>query len=217
MLLMAVIACQKTEPIAENLATPANAWIDTVRFNTELTDEQRRQVFYVRNHEEDYLTIRDTSRIMLRFFWSRSFHPFTVVRLENRPEFYDSAGVVKKYEEWFATYKQDIRRINHDCPTRKDDRCYGKVLPFVHRQGVEILPVNQRPPLLALLDSIGFWQMRPVYSAGAHTDGSNWTLQVYYKGKYHEVSTDLQRHPIKLVCLRLLKLSKYPAKPDEIY
>lgn len=191
--------------------------MDTVRFNTELTDEEHYQVYLARNHEEDYCTIRDTARIMLRFFWGRSFHPFTVIRLENRPEFYDSVGVVKKYEEWFAMYKEDVRRINHDCPLRKDDKCYGKVYPFIHRQGVELLPVNQPPKVLATLDSIGFWKMRPNYSAGSHTDGSNWTLQVYYKGKYHEVSTDLQQHPIKQVCLRLLKLSGHPAKPDEIY
>jgi len=42
-------------------------------------------------------------------------------------------------------------------------------------------------------------------------------LQVYYHGKYHEVSTDMDKHPIKLICLRMLKLSGYKPKLEEIY
>ncbi|GAA4382709.1 hypothetical protein GCM10023186_23340 [Hymenobacter koreensis] len=191
--------------------------MDTVRFNTKLTPEQRAQVFYKRNYEEDYRELRDTSRVVLRFFWWRAFDPFVIVRLENRLELQDSASTWKRYEEWFATYKEDISRLNHDCPVRKNGKCYGKPHPFIHRQGVQILPVNQTPALLAALDSMDFWNMRKEYPADAHTDGSNWTLQVYYKGKYREVTTNRERHPIKSVCLRLLKLSGYPVKPERIY
>ena len=215
-LLLSACAGEKSGP--EDPVTPiGHAWMDTGRFNTKLSEEQRQQVFYHRNNEEDYQTLQDTSRIALRFFWSRSFDPFVIIRLENRPEYYNSAGLNRRYEEWFAMYKEPIQRLNHDCPVRQNDRCSGRVAPYVHQQGVQILPVNQTPALLVALDSVGFWKMKPAYPAGPHTDGSNWTLQVYYKGKYKEVTTDLPDHPLKLICLRMIRLSKYPVKKDRIY
>lgn len=216
-----LLACERApKPLATEPARAAtDAWMDTVRFNTKLTAEQSAQVFYKRNNEENYRDLHDTARVALRFFWWRAFHPFVIVRVENRPEIWDSAGVRKVYEEWFATYKQGVSRLNHDCPVRQNDQCSGKPLPFVHRQGVEILPVNQPPPLLAVLDSVDFWHLPADTATEAHTDGSSWTLQVYYKGRYRELSTNTTaaNHPLKRICRRMIKLSGYPVKPNEIY
>ena len=187
------------------------AWIDTVRFNSKLTDAQRKQVYLVRNNEESYKTLTDTNRIMLRFYWYRSFHPYVVVRLKNRPEVYDSSGVRKIYTEWFALYKEDISRLNHDCPVRIKNRCTGKPYPFVHQKHVELLKVNHTPVVLNALDSIGFWEMKPSYEEGPHTDGSSWTLEVYYKGKYKQVLTDQEQNPIKGICLKMLELEQFPS------
>jgi hypothetical protein len=215
-----LIACSnqpKTEVTKTNGVNPS-AWIDTVRFNSKLTDVQRKQVYLVRNNEEDYKMLSDTARIALRFFWWRAFHPYLVVRVENRPEVYDSSGVRKLYEEWFALSKEDITRLNHDCPVEKDDKCFGKPFPFVHQQKVALLKVNETPSVVKQLKDIGFWQMKSEYnSPGIHTDGSNWTLEVYYKGKYKSVSTDIPNESIKKVCLEMLKTSGYKIKPDEIY
>lgn len=220
LLLAAVLIGACSSPDKQQLKTAlnsseANEWMDTVRFNSKLTDKQRQQVYLARNNEEDYTKLRDTARIMLRFFWWRAFDPYVVVRLENRPEIYDSSRVRRIYQEWFALYKEDISRLNHDCPVRINERCTGKPYPFVHQQHVELLPVNKTPAILKMLDSIGFWKMKPVYQAGPHTDGSDWMLEVYYKGKYKQVSTDRQQHPLKAVCLRLLQLSGY--KPKRVY
>lgn len=219
--LLLLLACEQAPTTRGSLPVEAigSDWTDTVRFNSELTPDQKAQLFYKRNYEEDYRTLHDTARVALRFFWWRAFHPFVIIRIENRPQVWDSAGVRKVYEEWFATYKQDVARLNNDCPVRKNDRCFGKPLPFVHRQGVEILPVNCQPALLAMLDSVDFWHLPADTTKEAHTDGSNWTLQVYYKGRYRELSTNTTaaRHPLKSICRRMIKLSGYLVKPDEIY
>lgn len=194
--------------------------IDTIRFSTKLTDCQMHQVFYRRNFEEDYSKIEDTSRVALRFIWWRSFHGLTIVRLENRPTIAFIDGNIRKrkiWQEWFATYKTDIQSLNHDYTIWAKDKRSGKIPPFVFQQHVEKLPVNKIPTAVQLLDSIKFWNMKPIDSAPAHTDGSYWTLQVYRNGKYHEVSTDKSDHALKSVCIQLLKLSKHPATPDEIY
>lgn len=213
------MSCSEQREPQITVAKPDNSlvWIDTVRFNSKLTDTQRKQVYFARNNEENYKTLTDTNRIMLRFYWYRSFHPYVVVRLENRPEVYDANGARKIYAEWFALYKEDISRLNHDCPVRINDKCAGKPYPFVHQEHVELLKVNHTPAILSELDSIGFWKMKSLYEAGPHTDGSSWTLEVYYKGKYKQVSTDQERNPIKGICLKMLKLSAYNVKPDEIY
>jgi len=219
-LIFFLVACDtKKAEVKSVTLTSDTAWIDTVRFNDNLTPEQSKQVYYKRNFEEDYKQIEDTARVALRFFWYRSFHPYTVVRIENRPENYmaDSSGKQAVYTEWFAVYKINIQRLNHDCPARKGDKCSGKVRPYLWQQNVNLLLVNKTPAIIAALDSIKFWNMKEVYASPAHTDGSNWTLQVYYHGKYHEVSTDMQSHPIKQICLRMLKLSGYKLKSREIY
>ena len=194
----------------------STAWIDTVRFNSNLTDEQRKQVYFARNNEEDYEKLTDTSRIMFRFYWYRSFHPYVIVRLENKPELYDSSGVNKTYTEWFALYKEDISRLNHDYPVRLNDKCSGKPYPFVNEEHGVLLKANHIPSVINALDSIGFWKMKPLYEAEPHTDGSSWTLEVYYMGKYKQVSTDQKRNPIKSICLKMLKLSAYNVKPNKI-
>lgn len=219
-LILLVVACDTKKVEVKSVAITNNkAWIDTVRFNDNLTPEQRKQVYYKRNFEENYKQIEDTTRVALRFFWYRSFHPYTVVKLENRPqgEVDDSTKKIITYAEWFATYKIDVPRLNRDCPVRRNGKCYGDLRPFVWQQNVNVLPPNKTPALIAALDSIGFWRMKAQYLSGPHTDGSNWTLEVYYRGKYHEVSTDMQSHPIKQICLRMLKLSGYKLKSREIY
>ena len=214
------VACapeQKPEVVKTNGVNPL-AWIDTVRFNSNLTDAQQREVCLIRNNEEDYEKLTDTARIALRFFWWRAFHPYMVVRVENRPEIRDSSGVRKLYEEWFALYKEDISRLNHDCPVEKDGKCFGKSLPFTHQQNVVLLNVNEIPNIVKELDAMRFWQMKPSYNSIApHTDGSNWTLEVFYKGKYKVVTTDIPNKSIKRLCLEMLKMSGYKPKTNEIY
>ena len=214
------VACapqQKPEVVKTNGVNPS-AWIDTVRFNSNLTDAQRKQVYLIRNNEEDYEKLTDTARVALRFFWWRAFHPYVVVRVENRPEIRDSSGVRKLYEEWFALYKEDILRLNHDCPIEKDGKCFGKPLPFIHQQHVVLLKVNEMPHIVKELSALGFWQMKPAYNPGPpSTDGSSWTLEVFYKGKYKEVTTDMPNEPIKKLCLEMLKMSGYKPKANEIY
>jgi len=214
------IACapqQKSEVAKPNGVNPL-AWIDTVRFNSNLTVAQGRQVYLVRNNEEDYEKLTDTARIALRFSWWRAFHPYIVVRVENRPEVYDSSGVRKLYEEWFALSKENIMRLNHDCPVRRGDKCFGKPFPFVHQQKVVLLKTNETPSVVKQLDAMGFWQMKSEYnSPGIHTDGSNWTLEVFYKGKYKVVTTDIPNESIKQLCLEMLKMSGYKLKANEIY
>ncbi|WP_375416402.1 hypothetical protein [uncultured Hymenobacter sp.] len=193
------------------------AWIDTVRFNNKLTDRQQKLVYLVRNNEEDYEKLKDTNRVALRFFWWRAFNPYVVVRVENRPQIYDSSGVRKLYQEWFALYKEDITQLNDDCPVRKENKCFGKPFPFVHQQQVAILPLNETTAIINKLNTIGFWQMKPEYNRGIHTDGSNWILEVYYKGRYKQVEVDLSAHPVKDVCLEMLRLTGKKLDPKEIY
>ena len=194
------------------------AWVDTVRFNSSLTDVQRKQVYSVRNNEEDYEKLTDTARIALRFFWWRAFHPHVVVRVENRPEIRDSSGVRKLYEEWFALYKVDISRLNHDCPVEKNGKCFGKPFPFIYQQHVVLLKPNAVPYIIKELSAIGFWHMKPVHNPRPpSTDGSSWTLEVFYKGKYKEVTTDMPNEPIKKLCLEMVKMSGYKPKPNEVY
>ena len=216
-LFVACVPQQKLESVNSNGVNPL-AWTDTVRFNSNLTDAQRKQVYLVRNNEEDYEKLNDTARIALRFFWWRAFHPYLVVRVENRPEVYDSSGVRKLYEEWFALSKENVARLNHDCSVRKGDKCFDKPFPFVHQQRVALLKINEMPSVVKQLDAIKFWQMNSEYnSPGIHTDGSNWTLEVFYKGKYKVVSTDIPNESIKKICLEMLKASGYKTKSDEIY
>ena len=194
------------------------AWIDTVRFNSNLTQAQWQQVYFFRNNEEDYEKLIDTARIVLRFSWWRAFHPYVVVRVENRPEIRDSSGVRKLYEEWFALYKGDISRLNHDCPVEKDGKCFGKPLPFIHQQHVVLLKANEIPHIVKELDAMRFWQMKPSYNSRTpHTDGSNWTLEVFYKGKYKVVTTDIPNKSIKRLCLEMLTMSGYKPKANGIY
>jgi len=219
-LFFSAVACNEQKNRVDTVSKKDDSsWMDTVRFNSNLTSEQREQVYYKRNFEENYKRIKDTTRVALRFFWWRSFHPYTVVRLENRPqvEINNSSGKRTVYTEWFATYKVDVQRLNRDCPERRGNKCYGEQRPFVWQQNVCVLPANKTPAVIAALDSIGFWQMKANYADASHTDGSNWTLQVYYHGRFQEVSTDMQTHPIKRICLRMLKLSGYKPKQDEIY
>ena len=214
------VACSQEPKAGKAKTNGVNplAWIDTVRFNSNLTHVQRKQVYLVRNNEEDYEKLTDTARIALRFFWWRAFHPYVVVRVENRPEIRDSSGVRKLYEEWFALYKEDISRLNHDCPVEKGDRCFGKPFPFIHQQHVVLLGHNAVPHIIEELGASGFWQMKPVHSAGPpSTDGSSWTLEVFYKGKHKEVTTDMPNEPIKKICLEMVKMSGFEPKPDEIY
>ena len=78
--------------------------------------------------------------------------------------------------------------------------------------------INEMPSVVKHLDAIKFWQMNSEYnSPGIHTDGSNWTLEVFYKGKYKVVSTDIPNEPIKKICSEMLKASGYKTKSDEIY
>ena len=79
------------------------------------------------------------------------------------------------------------------------------------------MPVNKIPTIIHKLDAVGFWQMKPAYSQGSHTDGSHWNLEVYYKGRYKQVSVDLAEHPVKEICLEMLKLSGKKLDPKEIY
>ena len=216
-LFVACVPQQKLESVNSNGVNPL-AWIDTVRFNSNLTHVQRKQVYLVRNNEEDYEKLTDTARIALRFFWWRAFHPCVVVRVENRPEIRDSSGVRKLYEEWFAPYKEDISRLNHDYPVEKGDRCFGKPFPFIHQQHVVLLGHNEVPHIIEELGASGFWQMKPVHSAGPpSTDGSSWTLEVFYKGKHKEITTNMPNEPIKKICLEMVKMSGFEPKPDEIY
>ena len=216
----AFVACapqQKPEIIKTN-GINLLAWIDTVRFNSNLTEAQSKQVYFVRNNEEDYEKLTDTARIALRFSWWRAFHPYMVVSIENRPEIRDSSGVRKLYEEWFALYKQDITRLNHDCPVEKDGKCFGKPLPFIHQQNVILLKSNEVPQIIKELDAMGFWQMKPTYNSQvSHIDGSDWTLEVFYKGKYKLVTTNIPNKSIKRLCLEMLKMSGYKPKANEIY
>lgn len=193
------------------------AWIDTVRFNSNLNSKQWGQVYFARNNEEDYEKLTDTARIALRFSWYRSFHHYVVVRVENRPEIYDSNGTRKLNEEWFALYKEDISRLNHDCPVRKGERCFGKPFPHMHQQQVALLETNKMPLVVQKLEAIKFWQMQHKYMSGPHTDGSDWTLEVYYKGKYKAISVDVKNYPVKDLCLEMLKLTGYKIKKDEVY
>jgi hypothetical protein len=210
---------KRQTPGTTQVVKPLNplAWIDTVRFNTELTDEQQKLVYLTRNNEEDYELLKDTNRVALRFFWWRAFHPYVVVRLENRPELHYSGGKLKVYEEWFALYKENVQRLNHDCPMQIDDKCYGKPYPFVHQQNINILKVNEVPQVVAKLADSGFWDMKSEYMSGLHTDGSSWTLEVYSKGKYKQVTTDLEQHPIKSICLEMLRLTGKKVEPKYIY
>lgn len=193
------------------------AWVDTVRFNSNLTDKQWGQVYFARNNEENYENLTDTARIALRFSWYRSFHHYVVVRVENRPEIRDSSGTRKLYEEWFALYKENVSRLNHDCPVKKGERCFGKPFPYVHQQQVGLLETNKTPPVVQKLEVMKFWQMQRNYNSGPHTDGSDWTLEVYYKGKYKVVSVDVKNHPVKDLCLEMLKLTGYKIKKNEVY
>lgn len=193
------------------------AWIDTVRFNTPLTEEQSRQVYFVRNNEEDLRKLTDTARVILRFSWWRAFHPAVNARVENRPQIRDSSGVRRLYQEWFALCKENIQRLNDHCPVEIDGKCSGQQLTHLYQQHVVLLPVNQQPKILAELNDAGFWQMDSANFDTPHTDGSSWNLEVYYKGKYKSVTTDKQQHPIKKLCLEILKLSEYPIKKEEIY
>ncbi len=59
--------------------------------------------------------------------------------------------------------------------------------------------------------------MKPEYNRGIHTDGSNWILEVYYKGRYKQVEVDLSAHPVKDVCLEMLRLTGKKLDPKEIY
>lgn len=213
------IACSPQQPskiVKTNGVNPL-AWIDTVRFNSNLTEAQRQQVYFVRNNEEDYEKLTDTARIALRFSWWRAFHPYVVVRVENRPEIRDSSGVHKLYEEWLALYKENITRLNHDCPVQKDGKCFGKPLPFLHQQNVVMLKANEVPHIVRQLDAMGFWQMKPAYESGPHTDGSSWTLEVFYKGRYKVVTTNIPNDSVKQLCLEMLRISNYKAKANEIY
>ena len=210
---------KRQTPGVARIIKPLNplAWIDTVRFNSNLTDEQQKLVYLTRNNEESYELLKDTNRVALRFFWWRAFHPYVVVRIENRLEISESGGVRRRYEEWFAVYKENIMRLNHDCPVQVNNKCFGKPYPFVHQQRVALLKPNQTPEIIAKLEQSGFWNMKPVYEADAHTDGSSWTLEVYSKGRYKVVTTDLQQHPIKKVCLEMLKLTGKKVDLKEIY
>ena len=213
------LACSqqpKVEKAKTNGVNPL-AWIDTVRFNSNLTQAQWQQVYFVRNNEEDYEKLTDTARIALRFSWWRAFHHYVVVRVENRPEIRDSSGVRNLYEEWFALYKENIQRLNHDCPVQKDGKCFGRPLPYVHQQNVVLLKENVMPHVVGELNAIGFWQMKPVNNSPPHTDGSSWTLEVFYKGKYKVVTTDMPNEPFKKLCLEMVKMSGYKPKPEEIY
>ena len=214
------IACSQQPKAEKTKADSVNplAWIDTVRFNSNLTKGQWQQVYLVRNNEEDYERLADTARIALRFSWWRAFHPYVVIRVENRPEVYDSSGVRKLHEEWFALSKENIMRLNHDCPIRRGDKCFGKPFPFVHQQKLTLLKVNEMPSVVKRLEAIRFWQMKSEYnSPGVQTDGSNWTLEVSYKGRYKVVSTDIPNKLIKEICLEMLKASGYKPKANEIY
>ena len=210
---------QTKEPAVASVSAPSLDWIDTVHYDnsSKLNHEQSNEVFFIRHNEENYQKLTDTARIALRFSWYRALHPTVTVRVENRPEIYDSSGVRKVYQEWFALYKEDIVRLNHDCPIRKGDKCYGKPFPFVHQQQVVVLTANKIPSIVQKLDAIGFWKMKPVYSRGPHGDGSNWNLEVYYKGRYKQVSIDLPVHPVKDVCLEMLNLTGKKLDPKEIY
>ena len=214
------LACtpqQEHEVVKTNGVNPL-AWIDTVRFNSKLTSEQSKQVYLVRNNEEDYEKLTDTARVALRFSWWRAFNPYLVVRVENRPEIRDSSGVRRLYEEWFALYKEDIRRLNHDCPVEENGKCSGKALPFVHQQNIVLLKANQAPHVVSELNALGFWQMKSEYnSPGIQTDGSSWTLEVFYKGKYKVVTTDIPNDSIKRLCLEMLRMSGYKPKTNQIY
>ena len=65
---------------------------------------------------------------------------------------------------------------------------------------------------------MGFWQMKPSYnSIVPHTDGSDWTLEIFYKGKYKTVTTNIPNKSIKRLCLEMLKVSGYKPKANEIY
>lgn len=193
------------------------AWVDTVHFNSTLTDKQWGQVYFARNNEEDYEKLTDTTRIALRFSWYRSFHHYVVVRIENRPEIRDSSGTRKLYEEWFALYKENLSRLNHDCPVKKGEKCFGKPFPYVHQQQVALLETNKTPLVVKKLKAMKFWQMQRNYSTGPHADGSDWTLEVYYKGKYKVVSVDVEKHPVKDLCLEMLRLTGYKIKKNEVY
>lgn len=209
----------RNKTVAVTDSCSLNFDIDTIRFQNSLTQCQARQVYYRKFFEEDYRRIDDTARVALRFTWDRSFHEPVIIRLENRAtiRLSDSTSRREVWQEWFATYKANIRKLNRDFVVQKGNRRLGKVPPFVFQQSVQVLPVNETPTIIAALDSIGFWQMKTSYPAPLHTDGSSWMLEVYRNGRYHEVSTDMQEHPIKEICLQLIRLSKYPATPDEIY
>ena len=211
-------ACSsKQGPVVKTTSANPLAWVDTVHFNTPLSEEQQMQVFFVRNNEEDLRKLTDTSRVVMRFSWWRAFHPAVNVRVENRPQLRDSSGTYKSYAEWFALYKENIQRLSGHCPVEKDGKCSGQQLPNLYQQHVVILPANHTPTLLKKLDSIGFWKMKQYYPDLPHTDGSSWNLEVYYKGKYNHVTTDRQQHPIKEICLEMLKMSEYKTKKGEVY
>jgi hypothetical protein len=213
-----LISCsEQSNNLSVSISDNSLAWIDTVHFNTTLNKEQQRQVFFVRNNEEDLRKLTDTARIVLRFSWWRAFHPAVNVRIENRPQIWDSSGTQKLYEEWFALYKENIQRLNDHCPIDKDGKCFGKQLNYIYQQHVALLPSNHKPAILAKLDSIGFWKMHSYYPDSPNTDGSNWNLEVYYKGKYKAVTTDKQQHPIKNICLEMLRMSEYKIKKGEVY
>jgi hypothetical protein len=213
------VSCSERRQQELTVKKPDNSleWVDTVHFNTPLSEEQQRQVFFVRNNEEDLRKLTDTARIVMRFSWWRAFHPAVNVRVENRPQVWDSSGTRRLYEEWFALYKENIQRLNGHCPVEKDGKCYGKQLHSIYQQHVVLLPSNQTPKILARLDSIGFWKMNAYYPDAPHTDGSSWNLEVYYKGRYKAVTTDRSEHPIKEICLQMLRMSEYKTKKNEVY
>ena len=80
-----------------------------------------------------------------------------------------------------------------------------------------MLKANEAPHIISQLDTMGFWQMKSAYETGLHTDGSSWVLEVFYKGKYKVVTTDIPNDSIKQLCLEMLKISNYKIKANEIY
>jgi len=166
---------------------------------------QIRKDWLKKNYEENIEEISDTNRIIIRLNWYRSFHPFTIIRIENFPEILgDSTRQIIHADQFIISkvYRDDVNN-------------YESSRPFLFEQHNTKISDEELRRLMDVINKNDFWNQKS--DLILQTDGSNWELEMYIKGKYHMVSSNKVNPLIKNIGLEMIKLSGLKLKQEEIY
>lgn len=196
--ILLMIGCKPKATETENSTA-----VDLAEREEFFQDSVSREQWLSKNYEESIVQISDTNRVVFRLNWWRAFHPYVIIRIENFPQQVQDSLYVEQYAV-SKVYRDELNDYSSLAPR-----------PYLFEQKNCKVSNAELEGLIALANKVNIWNVKS--DKVIQTDGSNWELEIYMKGKYHLVSSNSVSPAIKEIGQEMIELSCLKLKKEEIY